>query len=51
MRSRVFGWPKSDGDILLEAAKSALERIKARSGEDVEVWAARLAKDLAKFTD
>ena len=36
---------------LQEEAQEALQRMDARKGEDVNVWALRLGRDLSKFTD
>lgn len=43
--------PEEDSADLLKEARAALARMEARKGEDVHVWADRLASDLAKFTD
>lgn len=34
-----------------ELARRALEAVKAREGEDIEAWAARLAADVANAND
>lgn len=34
-----------------KASQEAVDRWKAREGEDVRLWAERLGADLAKFTD
>ncbi|HUG41227.1 MAG TPA: hypothetical protein VMM12_12125 [Longimicrobiales bacterium] len=36
---------------ILQAAESALTRLDARAGEDVEAWATRLAEDLSRPND